>query len=190
MTRHSRPNSSAHGATRLFYLTEKTTHVICDDFASHRRRTRASHRDLPNTDSDVRLDNSVFEERRASTQSMPIAVQISMTPTAPEEDSHKRLFKSCHICECQLNQRRSQQNLCAWRRITVADGSPISIVSSVHISSVHQRYQTKGKVEDANNNHEHTDERLQDAYDIQSEKVHLITPDWIIDCINASERAR
>src|SRR5690348_12956365 len=25
-----------NGATRLFYLTEKTTHVICDDFASNK----------------------------------------------------------------------------------------------------------------------------------------------------------
>jgi PAX-interacting protein 1 len=170
-----------NGATRLFYLTEKTTHVICDDFATNKGELEQAIEiyQTPIVTSDW------ITACLKSNELLPIDSYRSVDNTNHDEDSIKRLFHSFTFANANLINEDHNK---IYALVTYYGGRWIASLDSficTHIICA-SALQKNDKSGDSNNNHEHTDERLQDAYDIQCEKVHLITPDWIIDCINAN----
>jgi PAX-interacting protein 1 len=174
-----------NGATRLYYLTEKTTHVICDDFSSHKSELEQAIEiyQTPIVTSDwiaacLNSDKLLPIDSYRSTEN-------NKNNNNNDDDSNKRLFHSCTFVNANL---MNEDHNKIYALVTYYGGRWIANLDSfvcTHIICA-SALPTNNKHGDANNNHEHIDERLQDAYEIQSDKVRLITPDWIIDCIKAN----
>ncbi|CAF2365048.1 unnamed protein product [Rotaria sp. Silwood2] len=168
-----------HGATRSFYLTEKTTHVICDDFESNKSELEQAIEiyQTPIVTSDW------IKDCLKSNTLLPIDSYRS-EENNNNENNQKRLFQSYTFANANL---LNEDHNKIYALVTYYGGRWIANLDSfvcTHIICA-STLPTDHKIGDTNNNHDDSDERLQDAYEIQSEKVHLITPDWIIDCINA-----
>jgi PAX-interacting protein 1 len=172
-----------NGATRSYYLTEKTTHVICDDFSSNKSE----------------LENAIEIYQTPIVKSDWITACLKVDKLLPidsylsagnnnnnnNDDSNKRLFNSYTFVNANL---MNEDHNKIYALVTYYGGQWIANLDSfvcTHIICA-SALPKNDKYGDANNNHEHNDERLQDAYEIQSDKVRLITPDWIIDCIKAN----
>ena len=174
-----------NGATRLFYLTEKTTHVICDDFASHKDELE---QDIEIYQIPIVTSDWILACLKAHTL-LPIDSYLSSKQTInqeKEQDNTRQLFQSCTFANANLT-RNDHNKLYAM--VTYYGGRWLAnfdslICTHVICASALPKNRKSG---DANNNLEDGDERLQDAYDIQSDKVHLITPNWIIDCIQNND---
>jgi PAX-interacting protein 1 len=169
-----------NGATRSFYLTEKTTHVICDDFESNKSELEQA---IEIYQTPIVTSDWITACLKSNTL-LPIDSYRS-AEKIPAEDNTKRLFHSYTFANANLINEDHNK---IYALVTYYGGRWIANLDSficTHIICA-SYLPTKEKNGDANNNHEHIDERLQDAYEIQSEKIHLITPDWIIDCINAN----
>jgi len=169
-----------NGATRLFYLTEKTTHVICDDFSSNKDELEQAIEiyQTPIVTSDW------ITACLKSNELLPIDSYRS-ADNITDEDNNKRLFQSYTFANANLINEDHDK---IYALATYYGGRWIANLDSFVCTHVicASALPKKDKIGDANNNHENIDERLQDAYEIQSDKVHLITPDWILDCINAN----
>ena len=172
-----------NGATRLFYLTEKTTHVICDDFENNKD-------ELEQAIEIYQTPIVTSEWIRACLKSntlVPTESYRSAEETTPEppRDQTRRLFQSCTFANANVI---NEDHPRLYALATYYGGRWIANLDSFICTHVicASPLPDRNKRDDANNNHEHTDERLQDAYEIQSERVHLVTPDWIIDSIMAN----
>jgi PAX-interacting protein 1 len=169
-----------NGATRSFYLTEKTTHVICDEFESNKNELEQAIEiyQTPIVTSDwitaCLKDNTL----------LPIDSYRSAdnNNTNTNIDDNKRLFHSYTFANANLTNEDHNK---IYALATYYGGRWMANLDSFICTHIicGSSLSTNKTIGDANNNHD-TDERLQDAYEIQSEKVHLITPDWIIDCLN------
>ncbi|CAF0932093.1 unnamed protein product [Adineta ricciae] len=174
-----------NGATRLFYLTEKTTHVICDDFASNKDELEQAIEiyQIPIVTSDwITACLKSKELLPVDSYRSADAVNTTTLTSSNDEDNLKRLFKSFTFANANLLNNDHNK---IYALVTYYGGRWIASLDSficTHIICA-SGLSSKEKIGDANNNHEHGHERLQDAYDIQSEKVRLVTPDWILDCI-------
>ncbi|CAF0730958.1 unnamed protein product [Rotaria sp. Silwood1] len=169
-----------HGAIRSFYLTEKTTHVICDDFESNKSELEQA---IEIYQTPIVTSNWI-KDCLKSNQLLPIDSYRS-EENNNDENNQKRLFQSCTFANANL---LNEDHNKIYALATYYGGRWIANLDSfvcTHIICA-SPLPTNHKLGDNNNNHEDIDERLQDAYEIQSEKVHLITPDWILDCINAN----
>ncbi|CAF1932908.1 unnamed protein product [Rotaria magnacalcarata] len=175
-----------NGATRLFYLTEKTTHVICDDFESNKSELEQAIEiyQTPIVTSDW------IKACLKSDTLLPIDSYRSVDNTnnhdntkEGDKDNIKRLFHSCTFANANL---LNDDHNKIYALATYYGGRWMANLDSfvcTHIicaSALPADY----KLGHIYNSSEDIDERLQDAYEIQSERVHLVTPDWIIDCIN------
>jgi PAX-interacting protein 1 len=173
-----------NGATRLFYLTEKTTHVICDDFSSNKDELEQA---IEIYQTPIVTSDWITACLKSNTL-LPIDSYRSAdntNNTKDKEDNSKCLFQSCTFANANLINEDHNK---IYALATYYGGRWIANLDSfvcTHVICASALGKTN-KSGDANNNHEHIDERLQDAYEIQSDKLHLITPDWIIDCIKAN----
>ncbi|CAF1125745.1 unnamed protein product [Rotaria sordida] len=175
-----------HGAIRSFYLTEKTTHVICDDFESNKSELEQAIEiyQTPIVTSDW------IKDCLKSNTLLPIdsyrSEENNNNNNNNNEKNQKQLFQSCTFANANLLDDDHNK---IYALATYYGGRWIENLDSficTHIICASPLLKNS-KIGDTNNNHqEDIDERLQDAYEIQSDKVHLITPDWIIDCINAN----
>ncbi|CAF0760721.1 unnamed protein product [Adineta steineri] len=171
-----------NGAIRSFYLTEKTTHVICDDFESNKGELEQAI--------EIYQTPIVTSEWITACLKNNSLLPIDLYRSADSntnEDKTKQLFQSLTFANANLINEDHNK---IYALTTYYGGRWIASLDSficTHIICA-TALPTKDRIGDANNNHEHTDERLQDAYEIQSDKVHLITPDWILDCISANHR--
>lgn len=177
-----------NGATRSFYLTEKTTHVICDDFQSNKSELEQAIEiyQTPIVTSDwitaCLKSNTLlpFDSYRSD-----LNTSSSNNNTNNDDDNNRQLFKSLTFANANLLKEDHNK---IYALVTYYGGQWIASLDSficTHIICGSALTQ-KNRYGDANNNHEHIDERLQDAYDIQSDRIRLITPDWILDCIEAN----
>jgi PAX-interacting protein 1 len=172
-----------NGATRSFYLTEKTTHVICDDFSSNKSELEQA---IEIYQTPIVTSNWITACLKSNTL-LPIDSYRSAenNNNNTDEDNTRRLFHSCTFVNANLINEDHNK---IYALVTYYGGRWIANLDSfvcTHIICA-SALPTNDKIGDANNNHENIDERLQDAYEIQSDKVRLITPDWIIDCIKAN----
>lgn len=166
-----------NGATRLFYLTEKTTHVICDDFENNKDELEQAIEiyQTPIVTSEwIRAclkSNSLVptESYRSAEES---AIELP-----PPRDQTRRLFQSCTFANANVI---TEDHNRLYALATYYGGRWIANLDSFICTHVicASPLSEKSKRDD-------TDERLQDAYEIQSDRVHLVTPDWIIDSIMA-----
>ena len=174
-----------NGATRLFYLTEKTTHVICDDFASNKDELEQAIEiyQTPIVTSEW-ITDCLKNDALLPIDSY-LSADTTNNTTEDNDDNSKRLFQSFTFANANLINEDHNR---IYALVTYYGGRWIANLDSfvcTHIICASALDKT-GKSGDANNNHEDIDERLQDAYEIQSDKVHLITPDWVIDCIKTN----
>jgi PAX-interacting protein 1 len=178
-----------HGATRLFYLTEKTTHVICDDFQSNKDELEQAIEiyQTPIITSDwieacLKVNTLLpYDSYRSLQGNQPVDID-----NKHEENNDsvydRRLFQSCTFANANLINDDHKK---VYALVTYYGGRWIANLDSLictHIICA-SALPEKSKIDDANNNREHVDERLQDAYEIQSDRLHLVTPDWILDCL-------
>lgn len=178
-----------NGATRLFYLTEKTTHVICDDFASHKDELE---QDIEIYQIPIVTSDWIVACLKANIL-LPIDSYLSSENTINQDkeqdqgqDSTRQLFQSCTFANANLSVNDHNK---IYAMVTYYGGRWLANLDSLictHIICASALPKNR-KSGDANNNFEDADERLQDAYDIQSDKIHLITPNWIIDCIKNND---
>jgi PAX-interacting protein 1 len=169
-----------NGATRLFYLTEKTTHVICDDFASNKDELEQA---IEIYQTPIVTSDWITACLKSNTLlSIDSYRSIDNKNINDNEDNSKHLFQSCTFANANL---MNEDHNKIYALATYYGGRWIANLDSFVCTHVICA-SALGKIGDANNNHEQIDERLQDAYEIQSDKVYLITPDWIIDCIKAN----
>lgn len=174
-----------NGATRLFYLTEKTTHVICDDFANHKDELE---QDIEIYQIPIVTSDWILASLKADTL-LPIDSYLSSKQTThqeKEQDNTRQLFQSCTFANANLTLNDHNK---LYAMVTYYGGRWLANLDSLICTHVicASALPKNRKSGDANNNLEDGDERLQDAYDIQSDKVHLITPNWIIDCIQNND---
>lgn len=176
-----------HGATRLFYLTEKTTHVICDDFTSNKNELEQAieiYQTPIVTSAWISACLNSKELLPVDSYNSADHVNENQEKEKDEDDNNnsKQLFQSCTFVNANLLDDDHHR---IYALVTYYGGRWIANLDSFVCTHVicGSALPKKHRTGDANNNHEHIDERLQDAYEIQSDKVHLITPDWILDCI-------
>lgn len=95
-----------NGATRLFYLTEKTTHVICDDFASHKDELE---QDIEIYQIPIVTSDWIVACLKANIL-LPIDSYLSSENTINQDkeqdqgqDSTRQLFQSCTFANANLS---------------------------------------------------------------------------------------
>lgn len=160
-----------NGASRLFYLTETTTHVICDDFDSNK--------------SELEQAIEIYQTPIVNSNWISACLKCnSLLPIEPFRIT-QHLFNSCVFTNANLlNDDHSK----IYALVTYYGGRWVANLDDptcTHIICASALPSTHAD-DESTTNHTNVDERLQIAYDIQNEKVHLITPDWIVDCINAN----
>ena len=170
-----------HGATRLFYLTEKTTHVICDDFESNKDELEQA---IEIYQTPIVTSNWIVGCLKSNTLLPTDAYRSAQEETTDAQDN-KRLFQSCTFANANLINNDHNK---IYALATYYGGRWIANLDSFICTHIICASALTGNAStgDANNNHQDQDERLQDAYEIQSDKVHLVSPDWILDCVNAN----
>jgi len=163
------PTLKQNGAIRSFYLTETTTHVICDDFDSNKSELEQA---IEIYQTPIVNSNWIIACLKSNT----------LLPIDPfRSDNTEHLFRSCTFANANLtnedhNKIYALVTYYGGRWITNLDDPDCTHIICASALSINN-------TEDAKQ-----DERLQLAYEIQSEKIHLITPDWIVDCLNANRR--
>lgn len=182
---HLESQFKKHGATRLFYLTEKTTHVICDDYTNNKSELEQAIEiyQTPIVTSDW-IKACLENDQLLPVDAYSSANQVNDDKNDEEENS-KQLFQSCTFVNANLLDEDHNR---IYALVTYYGGRWIANLDSFICTHVicASSLPKKDRSGDANNNHEHVDERLQDAYEIQSDRVRLITPDWILDCIQGN----
>lgn len=168
-----------NGATRLFYLTEKTTHVICDDFSTYKSELEQAIEiyQTPIVTSDWVI-SCLKSNSLVSTNDFQSSEEKSV-----DTIEKSTLFASCTFANANLTSDDHQK---AYAMVTYYGGRWIATLDSLlctHIicASVPRKKKPGEKIE----SNADLDERLEDAYFIQSDRLHLVTPDWITDCIKA-----
>ena len=169
-----------HGATRLFYLTEKTTHVICDDFDGNKDELEQA---IEIYQTPIVTSDWITACLKANTL-LPTESYCSDAERTPDQDVNRRLFQSLTFANANLIDDDHNR---IYALATYYGGRWIANLDSLICTHVicASALPVKSKLGDANNNHEQIDERLQDAYEIQSDRLHLVTPDWLVDCLKA-----
>jgi len=165
-----------NGAIRSFYLTETTTHVICDDFDSNK--------------SELEQAIEIYQTPIVTSDWITACLKCNtLLPIEPfriiDGNNSEHIFRSCTFANANLpiedhNKLYALVTYYGGRWTTNFDDP-----NCTHIICASSLPTTNNN----NNSEDETiniDERLHNAYEIQSEKIHLITPDWIIDCLNAN----
>jgi hypothetical protein len=160
-----------NGAIRSFYLTETTTHVICDDFDSNR--------------SELEQAIEIYQTPIVNSDWITACVKCNtLLPIDPFQNT-EHLFRSCTFANANLSNEDHNR---IYALVTYYGGQWVTNLDDsncTHIICASALPSTNSE-DETTNNHPNIDERLQTAYEIQSEKIHLITPDWILDCLNAN----
>ena len=167
-----------HGATRLFYLTEKTTHVICDDFDGNKDELEQA---IEIYQTPIVTSDWITACLKGKTL-LPTESYRSDAERTPESGENRRLFQSFTFANANLVDDDHNR---IYALATYYGGRWIANLDSLICTHVicASALPAKTKFGDANNNLEPSDERLQDAYEIQSDRLHLVTPDWILDSL-------
>lgn len=166
-----------NGAIRSFYLTETTTHVICDDFDSNK--------------SELEQAIEIYQTPIVSSNWITACLKCNtLLPIEPfrsvDSKNSEHLFRSCIFANANLTNEDHNK---IYALVTYYGGqwtSNINDPNCTHIVCASALPTNNNTDNEIVNNHQNNDERLQVAYDIQSEKNRLVTPDWIIDCLNAN----
>lgn len=163
-----------NGAIRSYYLTETTTHVICDDFESNKGE----------------LEQAIEIYQTPIVRSEWISACLKcqcLLPTEPfrtaGSDPNSQLFRSCVFANANLNSTDHDKLYALVTFYGARWSSKIDSQTCTHIICASALPHQESENETTNNHHSVHD-RLHDAYEIQSEKIHLITPDWILDCLH------
>ncbi|CAF2416150.1 unnamed protein product [Rotaria sp. Silwood2] len=165
-----------NGAIRSFYLTETTTHVICDDFDSNKSELEQA----------IEIYQTPIVNSYWITSCLKCNTLLPIDPfRSVDSNNTEHLFRSCTFANANL---LHEDHYKIYALVTYYGGRWITNLNDsncTHIicASALLINNTDGEIM---NNHRNNDERLHTAYGIQSEKIHLITPDWIIDCLNAN----
>lgn len=162
-----------NGATRSFYLTETTTHVICDDFDSNK----------------AELEQAIEIYQTPIVHSAWISACLKCNTLLPidpyrNDDRHRteHIFQPCTFANANLP---SEDHDRIYALVTYYGGRWTTDPNDPHCTHVVcASALTKNQAEETADQPS-TNERLQRAYEIQSDKIHLVTPDWILDCLNA-----
>lgn len=167
-----------NGAIRSFYLTETTTHVICDDFDSNK--------------SELEQAIEIYQTPIVNSEWIIACLKCNtLLPIEPfrsdDGNNSEHLFRSCIFANANLpnedhNKIYALVTYYGGRWTTNLDDpncTHIICASSLSTNSTDDETTTT-------TNHQNLDERLHQAYELQSEKIRLITPDWIIDCLNSN----
>ncbi|CAM4888680.1 unnamed protein product [Rotaria socialis] len=165
-----------NGAILSFYLTETTTHVICDDFDSNKSELEQA----------IEIYQTPIVNSDWITACLKCNTLLPINPfRSVDSNNSDHLFRSCTFANANLTNEDHNK---IYALVTYYGGrwtSNIDDSNCTHIicaSALSTNNPEDRIVDNLKNNHV----RLQAAYDVQSEKNHLITPDWIIDCLNAS----
>ena len=163
-----------NGATRSFYLTETTTHVICDDFDSNKSELEQA----------IEIYQTPIVTSGWITACLKCNTLLPIEPfRSAGSDDTDHLFRSCTFANANLAEEDHKK---LYALVTYYGGRWVpnidaSICTHIICASALPNNETENGTE---NNHDKSDERLHDAYEIQSETIRLITPDWILDCLN------
>ncbi|CAF1626555.1 unnamed protein product, partial [Adineta ricciae] len=163
-----------NGAIKLFYLTETTTHVICDDFDSNKGELEQA----------IEIYQTPIVNSSWITACLRCNTLLPIDPFR-NDDRHQseHIFRSCTFANVNLS--IEDQNK-IYALVTYYGGQWTSDLDDPNCTYlICASAFVKPNLEDETSSSANVDERLQHAYEIQSEKVHLITPDWILDCLNA-----
>jgi hypothetical protein len=163
-----------NGAIRSFYLTETTTHVICDDFDSNK--------------SELEQAIEIYQTPIVNSDWITACLKCNtLLPIEPfrgvDGNNTEHLFRSYTFANANLP---SEDHNKIYALVTYYGGRWITNLDDPNCTHIicASSLPTINSEDETTNNHPNVDERLQIAYEIQSEKIHLITPDWIIDCLN------
>ncbi|UJR23627.1 hypothetical protein I4U23_026613 [Adineta vaga] len=162
-----------NGAIRSFYLTGTTTHVICDDFDSNKSELEQA----------IEIYQTPIVNSNWITACLKCNTLLPIDPYR-NDDRHQseHIFRPCTFANVNLS--NEDQNK-IYALVTYYGGrwtSDLDDSNCTHMICASAFI--KSNLEDETLS-SHINERLQHAYEIQSEKLHLITPDWILDCLNA-----
>ena len=162
-----------NGATLSFYLTETTTHVICDDFDSNKSELEQA----------IEIYQTPIVKSDWITACLKCNVLLPIEPFRSfDSNPTDHLFRSYTFTNANLSIDDHQK---IYALVTYYGGqwsSNIENEQCTHIVCASARPVLDGETETSQEQ-----QRLQNAYEIQSEKIYLITPDWIIDCLNANQ---
>ncbi|CAF0747944.1 unnamed protein product [Adineta steineri] len=163
-----------NGATRSFYLTETTTHVICDDFDSYKSELEQA----------IEIYQTPIVNSSWIIACLKCNTLLPIDPFRNDDNHHTaHIFRSCTFTNANLTNEDHNR---LYALVTYYGGrwtANLDDPNCTHIICASALVKNENETID---NQSNTNERLQLAYEIQSEKIHLITPDWIIDCLNAS----
>ena len=165
-----------NGAIRSFYLTETTTHVICDDFDSNKSELEQA---VEIYQTPIVSSNWIVTCLKCNTL-LPIDPFRNTTSNNSEHLFHSCIFANANL----LNEDHNK----VYALVTYYGGQWISNLddpSCTHIICA-SALSSNNTEDESNDTQRSVDERLHSAYQSQSEKIHLVTPDWIIDCLNAN----
>lgn len=160
-----------NGAILSFYLTETTTHVICDDFDSNK--------------SELEQAIEIYQTPIVKSEWISACLKCNaLLPIEPfrsvDTDPTDNLFRSCIFANANLT---LVDHYKVYALATYYGGQWSSNIDNqvcTHIICASGLF-----IQDPDIESHHENERLRDAYELHSEKLHLITPDWIIDSVNA-----
>ncbi|CAF3826806.1 unnamed protein product [Rotaria sp. Silwood1] len=165
-----------NGAIRSFYLTETTTHVICDDFDSNKSELEQA----------IEIYQTPIVNSNWITSCLKCNTLLPIDPfRSVDSNNTEHLFRSCTFSNANL---LNEDHNKIYALVTYYGGrwtTNLDDPNCTHIICA-SALSINNTDDEIINNHRNNDERLQIAYEIQSEKIHLITPDWIIDCLNTN----
>jgi hypothetical protein len=166
-----------NGAIRSFYLTETTTHVICDDFDSNKSELEQA----------IEIYQTPIVTSKWITSCLKCNTLLPIDPfRSADGDNNQHLFRSCTFANANLTNEDHNK---MYALVTYYGGqwtTNFDVLTCTHIICASALSTNDLENETNDTNHQNLDERLHEAYEIQSEKIHLITPDWIIDCLNGN----
>ena len=162
-----------NGAVRSFYLTETTTHVICDDFDSNK--------------SELEQAIEIYQTPIVTSEWISACLKCNaLLPTDPfrnvDCNNTEHLFHSCTFANANLNDEDHNR---IYALVTYYGGRWMLNLDDQTCTHIVCASALSTNTEDQQGIDSTVNERLRDAYAAQSEKVHLITPDWIIECLHA-----
>jgi hypothetical protein len=163
-----------HGATRSFYLTETTTHVICDDFDSNKSELEQA----------IELYQMPIVTSEWILSCLKCQTLLPIDPfrsVGCENAAH--LFRSCRFANANVFDNDHSR---IYALVTYYGGQWSSTIDAQHCTHIICASALSNQPFDDDNSENHR--RLCDAYELQSDTIHLITPDWIVDCLNENRR--
>jgi hypothetical protein len=103
------------------------------------------------------------------------------------DDRHraKHIFRACTFANANLS---SEDHNKIYALVTYYGGrwtTELNDSKCTHIICASALTKTQSEENADTAEQSNSNERLQQAYELQSDKVHLVTPDWILDCLNA-----